>query len=103
MGDTLTERVKALALDLGIDLVGVAHASSFREAPSGHRPESLLRRARSVVTMALHLPDASFELAPSREYSVSYCANLDADERNCGGCGVTCTGGETCRIGTPGS
>jgi len=72
MGDTLTERVKALALDLGIDLVGVAHASSFREAPSGHRPESLLRRARSVVTMALHLPDASFELAPSREYSASY-------------------------------
>ena len=72
MGDTLTGRVKALALELGVDLVGVAHATSFADAPRGHRPESLLRRARSVVTMAIHLPDASFELAPSREYSASY-------------------------------
>ena len=72
MDDTLTGRVKALARDLGLDLVGVAHASSFEGAPRGHRPESLLRRARSVVVMAIHVPDASFELAPSREYSAAY-------------------------------
>jgi epoxyqueuosine reductase QueG len=72
VNETLTERVKTLALSLGADLVGIAHASSFGEAPSGHRPESLLRRAQSVVVMALHPPDGCFELAPSREYSASY-------------------------------
>jgi epoxyqueuosine reductase QueG len=72
MDDTLTGRLKALALEQGIDLVGVAHASAFTDAPRGHRPESLLRRARSVFVMAIHVPDASFELAPSREYSAAY-------------------------------
>lgn len=80
MSEDLTSRVKDLASSLGADLVGVARAESFAEAPEGHRPADLLRGARSVIAMAIHLPDAAFESAPSREYSMSYMvANRELD------------------------
>ena len=41
MGDTLTGRLKALALEQGVDLVGVVHASAFEDAPPGHLYASL--------------------------------------------------------------
>ncbi len=72
MKDKLTASVKEIAHSLGADLVGVAKAESFAEAPKGHRPEELLRGARSVIVMAIHLLDASLESAPNREYSVTY-------------------------------
>lgn len=72
MNEKLTASVKELAHSLGADLVGVAQADSFMEAPKGHRPEDLLRGARSVIVMAIHLLDASFELAPNREYAITY-------------------------------
>ena len=72
MKDKLTASVKEIAYSLGADLVGVAKAETFAEAPKGHRPEELLRGARSVIVMAIHLLDASLESAPNREYSVTY-------------------------------
>ena len=72
MNEKLTACVKELAHNLGADLVGVAQADSFMEAPKGHRPEDLLRGARSVIVMAIHLLDASFESAPNREYAITY-------------------------------
>ena len=72
MNEKLTASVKKLAHSLGADLVGVAQADSFIEAPNGHRPEDLLRGARSVIVMAIHLLDASFESAPNREYAITY-------------------------------
>jgi len=72
MDGKITVSVKELARSLGADLVGVAHAESFAEAPDGHRPGDLLRGARSVIVMAIHLLDASLESAPNREYSVTY-------------------------------
>ena len=72
MGGSLTARVKELALREGADLVGVAGTASFTNAPQGHRPENILRRARSVVVMAVHLLEGGLEAAPSREYSITY-------------------------------
>jgi len=72
MNEKLTVAVKKLARSLGADLVGVAQAEAFGEAPKGHRPEELLRGAQSVIVIAIHLLDASLESAPSREYSVTY-------------------------------
>jgi len=72
MNDKITVSLKKLACRLGADLVGIAQAESFAEAPEGHRPTDLLRGARSVIVVAIHLLDASFESAPSREYSVTY-------------------------------
>lgn len=72
MNEKMTVSVKQLAHSLGADLVGVARAESFMEAPEGHRPEDLLRGARSVIVLAIHLLDASLESAPNREYSVTY-------------------------------
>jgi len=72
MDADLTASTLELARSLGADLVGIAPAEAFTEAPKGHRPGDLLRGARSVVVMAIHLPDAAFESAPSREYSMSY-------------------------------
>ncbi len=72
MNEKLTTSVKELAHSLSADLVGVAQTRSFMEAPKGHRPEDLLRGARSVIVMAIHLLDASFEYAPNREYAITY-------------------------------
>ncbi len=72
MKEKLTADMKEMAYSLGADLVGVAKAESFTEAPKGHRPEELLRGARSVIVMAIHLLDASLESTPNREYSVTY-------------------------------
>lgn len=80
MNEKLTTSVKDLTLSQGADLVGIASAESFVEAPEGHRPEKLLRGARSVIVMAIHLLDASLESAPSREYSITYSvANRELD------------------------
>jgi epoxyqueuosine reductase QueG len=68
----LTAGVERLAYEMGADLVGVASADAFEGAPAGHRPRNLLRGARSVVVMAVHMLDGAFELAPSREYSVTF-------------------------------
>ena len=68
----LTAGVERLAYEMGADLVGVASADAFGGAPAGHRPGNLLRDARSVVVMAVHMLDGAFELAPSREYSVTF-------------------------------
>lgn len=72
MKEELTASVKELAHRLGADLVGVAQADSFMEAPKGHRPEDLLRGAQSVIVMAIHLLDAALESAPNREYAITY-------------------------------
>ena len=72
MNEKLTVSIKELACSLGADLIGVAQAESFTEAPEGHHPEELLRGARSVIVIAIHLLDASLESAPNREYSVTY-------------------------------
>lgn len=72
MKEKITDSVKELAHSLGADLIGVAQAKSFAEAPEKHRPEDLLRGAQSVIVMAIHLLDASLESAPNREYSVTY-------------------------------
>jgi epoxyqueuosine reductase QueG len=76
----LTAGVERLAYEMGADLVGVASADAFEGAPPGHHPRNLLRRARSVVVMGARLLDGAFELAPSREYSITYqVANLELD------------------------
>ncbi|HEY5658831.1 MAG TPA: 4Fe-4S binding protein, partial [Myxococcota bacterium] len=76
----MTAGVERLAFEMGADLVGVADAATFEGAPEGHRPQNLLRRARSVVVVAVHLLDGAFELAPSREYSITFqMASLELD------------------------
>ena len=80
LNDKLTASVKELAHNLGADLVGVAQADSFVKAPKGYHPEDLLQGAQSVIVMAMHLLDASFESAPSREYAITYnVANQELD------------------------
>lgn len=80
MSAQLTAGVQRLAHEMGAELVGVASADAFEGAPTGHHPRNLLRRARSVVVMGARLLDGAFELAPSREYSITYqVANLELD------------------------
>lgn len=72
MTENLTAQVKKFCLESGADQVGIARSDSFTDAPSGHRPEDLLRGAKSVIVMAIRLLDAALENAPSREYSINY-------------------------------
>lgn len=74
MNDILSNKVKELALDIGADLVGITSNEAFTEAPEGHRPEDILENAKSVIVIAIGLPEACFDSAPSREYSIAYVA-----------------------------
>jgi len=74
MRHSLTYKVKELASNLGADMVGIASQKSFSKAPHGHRPQDLLRDTKSVIVIAVSLPESSFESAPSREYSAAYLA-----------------------------
>jgi len=77
MTSKFTDEVKHFAKQLGADLVGVANEKAFDSAPLGHRPQDILKGARSVVVIAVALPHAALESAPSREYSVSYMSAND--------------------------
>jgi len=56
MGDkVLTVKVKGLAKELGIDLVGIAPIERFREAPPQAHPATILPKARSVISLAIRL------------------------------------------------
>lgn len=72
MNGKFRDEVKQLATQLGADLVGIAPEKAFASAPAGHRPQDILKGARSVVVIAVALPHAALESAPSREYSASY-------------------------------
>lgn len=79
-GARLAVFLKRFASAHGADMVGIASAKSFSGAPKGHRPGDLLKGAESVVVMAMALPAAAFERAPSREYFMSYMvANRELD------------------------
>jgi len=76
----LSKNLKRFARSQGADLVRFAGAESFEKAPAGHRPTDLLKGARNVIVIAIVLPTAAFESAPSREYSISYIvANKELD------------------------
>jgi epoxyqueuosine reductase len=59
----LTQEVKAQAMELGADLVGVAPVERWAHAPLEHSPQGILPEAKSVISCAVHIPDACVELA----------------------------------------
>lgn len=58
----LTDAVKAMALELGADLVGVAPSARYKNAPLMMSPEGHLPGARCVFVIGIHHPDAAVEL-----------------------------------------
>jgi len=53
--DKLTLKVVDTLLDWGADLVGIAPAERFSEAPEGHRPTDFLPECKSVISIGLHI------------------------------------------------
>ena len=58
-----TNMVKALAVELGADLVGIGPVERWKYAPKKLRPEDHLPDAKSVIVVAIHHPDAVIELS----------------------------------------
>lgn len=52
----LKEEIKAVALKMGADLVGIASMERFTGAPSGFRPVDVMPQAKTVVVMAKKMP-----------------------------------------------
>lgn len=58
----LKEIVRQQAIDvLDMDYVGVAGIERFAEAPEGHRPQDILPGAKSVIVMAIKLPQGAVQ------------------------------------------
>jgi epoxyqueuosine reductase QueG len=59
--DALTQDLKSLALREGADLVGVAPAARFQEAPRMTQPQAIIPDAKAVVVIAVKYPDAAID------------------------------------------
>jgi epoxyqueuosine reductase QueG len=57
--------VKQFAKSIGADLIGIASTDRFDSAPLGHKPEDLLRGAKSVIVMAKRIPLAVVKTIPT--------------------------------------
>jgi epoxyqueuosine reductase QueG len=68
----LTERLKRVAKGCGVDLIGVAPIERFEEAPEGHKPQDILRSAKSVVSIALNALEGTFSTGLLHVYQLSY-------------------------------
>lgn len=53
---TITENLKAYSFVQDIDLIGVAPVDRFAGAPQEHHPEDILPGAKTVISLALHIP-----------------------------------------------
>ena len=69
------ELVKEFARD-EVDMIGIASANQFRDAPKGHKPADLLPGAKSVVVVGIALPKSVVKTAPSVQF-VDYCETVE--------------------------
>jgi epoxyqueuosine reductase QueG len=77
---SLTDEVKEFARKNRADLVGVASADRFQEAPDGRRPWDLLPDAKSVIVMAKRIPISVVKTIPSPHYNTC-CSYLNEQLR----------------------
>ena len=83
----MTQQIKALAHELGADLVGFANIGRFDEAPIKMSPRGIMPSAKTVIVCAVHHPDATIELEGGEHgdsqifesYSVQYTMNTKLD------------------------
>jgi epoxyqueuosine reductase QueG len=77
----LTDELKAYALELGADTVGVTAAEDMMGAPEGHRPTDYLSEAASVVVWATKLIDGVVDRMPEsrKEFTAN---NFEVDAIN---------------------
>ncbi len=69
---TLTERVRAAALQSGADLVGFAPISRFAEAPPEFHPHTIYPQTRTVIAIALPQPRGALKAAEEGTYWQAY-------------------------------
>ncbi len=71
------EKVKEMARALGADLVGIASAERFVDAPKGYHPRDVLAGCRSVVVIACRFNPATLAASSVSPYWVTrnYCAD----------------------------
>ena len=79
MGDELTrESIKAISMDCGADLCGVAPVERFSLAPAGFHPRDVFEQTRSVAAFAVRVPDSAFASPSAVPYTFFTTQVLDA-------------------------
>ncbi|TWH47223.1 epoxyqueuosine reductase [Sporomusa sp. KB1] len=68
-----TQDLKEFALAQGADLVGIAKAADLDEYfTPPHRPQDLMPNVKTIIVMALHIPDGSIEAQKREVTNYSY-------------------------------
>ena len=82
-----TAEIKRYALEtLRADLVGIANIERFANAPLRMSPQGVMPKARSVIVMAVHHPDAAMERGGLKHpqeigpYAIQYSMNWRLDD-----------------------
>lgn len=83
----MTQSIKKLAHELGVDLIGFAPICRFDEAPIQMSPQGIMPAAKTVIVCAIHHPDATIELEGGEHgqsqvfesYTIQYTMNTKLD------------------------
>ena len=65
-----TELVKEWAANFGADLCGVASVDDFNDSPKGFHPKDIYRGAKSVIAIALKIPEGTMLAKTQVVYTV---------------------------------
>lgn len=71
MQDKLSKKLKEKGRELGADVIGIAGAEGFQQAPEGHKPWDILPGATSVISMGFAQPNTVLEKAMPTQYTRS--------------------------------
>lgn len=75
MQDKLSEKLKEKGRELGADVIGIAGAEGFQQAPEGHKPWDILPGATCAVSMGFAQPNTVLGKAMPTQYTRSIFTN----------------------------
>lgn len=75
MQDKLSKKLKEKGRELGADVIGIAGAEGFQQAPEGHKPWDILPGATCTVSMGFAQPNTVLGKAMPTQYTRSIFTN----------------------------
>lgn len=71
------DEIKYRVKDMGADLCGIASVERFADAPAGFHPTDILKECKSVIVIAVHIPNSMFASSSKGVYTFAHFRVFD--------------------------
>lgn len=71
------DEIKYRVKDMGADLCGIASVERFADAPAGFHPTDILKKCKSVIVIAVHIPNSMFASSSKGVYTFAHFRVFD--------------------------